>query len=66
MNEKNDIINSQYEDYKKSFVHKGYHIVNCNLSTCGRFTYSKAEAMKEYKLTEVQYNFYNSQKENIT
>ena len=62
MNERNDIINSQHENYKKSFVHNGYHIVNCNLSTCGRFKFSKAEAMKQYHLTELQYNFYNTQK----
>ena len=53
------------EEYKKSFLHNGHHIINCNLSTCGRFSYSKAEAMKEYNLTELQYEFYTSQKENI-
>ena len=53
------------EEYKKSFLHNGHHIVNCTLSTCGRFSYSKAESMKEYNLTESQYDFYNTQKENI-
>ena len=52
-------------DYKKSFLHNGTHIINCTLSKCGRFTYSKAESMKEYNLTELQFDFYNSQKENI-
>ena len=53
------------EEYKKSFLHDGSHIVNCTLSICGRCAYSKEESMKVYNLTELQYEFYNSQKEEI-
>ena len=66
MTEFDNVLNEEVEtDYKRSFLHNGNHIINCTLSTCGRFSYSKEESMKEYNLTELQYDFYNSQKENI-
>ena len=66
MTEFDNIRNEEVEvDYKGSFLHNGNHIINCNLSTCGRFSYTKEESMKEYDLTETQYDFYNTQKENI-
>ena len=66
MTEFDNIRNEEVEvDYKGSFLHNGHHIINCTLSTCGRFSYTKEESMKEYDLTETQYDFYNTQKEKI-
>ena len=66
MIEFDNVRNEEVEvDYKRSFLHNGHHIINCTLSTCGRFSYSKEESMKEYDLTSTQYDFYNTQKENI-
>ncbi len=43
----------------KTFVDKnGIEITDVKQSSCGRFIYSQAESMKEYGLTELQYNFY--------
>jgi hypothetical protein len=66
MTEYDNINNKEIEvDYKKSFLHNGTHVINCTISECGRFSYSKEESMKAYDLTELQYNFYTSQKGNI-
>ena len=66
MTEYDNVNNKEIEvDYKKSFLHNGTHVINCTISECGRFSYSKEESMKEYDLTELQYNFYTSQKGNI-
>jgi len=66
MTEFDNVLNEEVEvDYKRSFLHNGTHVINCTLSECGRFAYSKEESMQEYNLTELQYNFYNAQKENI-
>ena len=52
-------------DYKNSFVSNGTHVIDCTVSDCGRFSYSKKESMKEYGLTETQYNFYKSVKQEL-
>lgn len=66
MIEFDNVENKEVEsDYKRSFLHNGTHVINCTISECGRFSYSKEESMKAYDLTELQYNFYTSQKENI-
>ena len=66
MTEFDNVKNEEVEtDYKRSFLHNGTHVINCTISECGRFSYSKKESMKAYNLTESQYDFYTSQKENI-
>ena len=66
MTEFDNVKNEEVEsDYKRSFLHNGTHVINCTISECGRFSYSKEESMEIYDLTELQYNFYTSQKENI-
>ena len=47
-NVKNEEVES---DYKRSFLHNGTHVINCTISECGRFSYSKEESMKAYDLT---------------
>ena len=70
MTEYDNVENEEVEqevkfDYKNSFVSKNTDIINCTLSTCGRFKYSKEESMKEYGLTETQYEFYKSVKKEL-
>jgi len=52
-------------DYKNSFVSNGTHVIDCTVSDCGRFSYSKKESMQEYGLTETQYNYYKSVKQEL-
>ena len=66
MTEYDNVENKEVEvDYKNSFVSKGTHVIDCTSSQCGRFSYSKKESMKEYGLTETQYNFYKSVKKEL-
>ena len=65
MTEFEDIEDIDVDELKNSFISKGTHVIDCTVSDCGRFSYSKKESMKEYGLTETQYEFYKSVKKEL-
>jgi len=43
------------------FIYKGIEIINPNLSSCGRFVYSKEQSMKVYNLSESEYELHKKE-----